>query len=71
MLAKSDAISGDDITIEMVESLIKRYSYEDEHSRNAAIDAIKKSIYETVYFSDLHQVAKKIFIGKVSNKKVT
>ncbi|MDC9589812.1 hypothetical protein PSI23_11010 [Xenorhabdus sp. XENO-10] len=58
-LAQSDLISGDDATIEVIDSIVSQYTYEDEHYRKGAFDAVNNSIYEETYLSDLHQAAKK------------
>ncbi|KMJ46701.1 hypothetical protein AB204_02475 [Xenorhabdus khoisanae] len=58
-LVESDLISGDCVTPELIESIVSRYTYENDDHRQLAVDAIKKSIYEMVYLSDLNQIAKK------------
>ncbi|MDE9544164.1 hypothetical protein [Xenorhabdus bovienii] len=59
MLVKSGFILGDDVTTDVIESIVSQYTYEDEHYRKGAFDAINNSIYEETYLSDLHQIAKK------------
>ncbi|MDC9592766.1 hypothetical protein [Xenorhabdus sp. IM139775] len=64
-IAKSDLMHGDNVTTDVIESIISQYSYnyefefESDIYRKAAIAAVNNAIYEETYLSDLHQIAEK------------
>ncbi len=58
-IIESDAVNGEDVTTDVIDEIVNRYTYESEHDRKCAIDAVNNAIYEKTYLSDLDAIARK------------
>ncbi|MDC9582727.1 hypothetical protein PSI15_14325 [Xenorhabdus sp. PR6a] len=69
-LVQSDIISGNEVSADMIEFIVSQFDYDSAGSRLSAIDAIRNSIRDDVYLSDLNQIAKKYAQNdpEISNK---
>ncbi|NDJ59397.1 helix-turn-helix domain-containing protein [Enterobacteriaceae bacterium 4M9] len=58
-IIESDAVSGDDVTTEVITGIVDRYEYSDEMARQHAVDAVNNAVYPKTFLSDLDAVARK------------